>query len=38
MTDARTTLTVRSTVAPRPGTGARPMKVRMKVTQWLRAL
>ena len=38
MTDARTTLTVRSTVAPRPGTAARPMKVRMKVTQWLRAL
>lgn len=38
MTDARTTLTVLSTVAPRPGTGARPMKVRMKVTQWLRAM
>ena len=38
MTDARTTLTVRSTVAPRAGTGGRPMKVKMKVTQWLRAL
>jgi len=40
LTDAHTTLTVRSTVAPRPGAGAgaRPMKLRMKVTQWLRAL
>jgi len=38
MTDAHTTMTVKSTVAPRPGSGGRPMKVRMKVTQWLRAL
>jgi hypothetical protein len=38
LTDAHTTLTVRSTVAPRPGAGAQPMKLRMKVTQWLRAL
>jgi hypothetical protein len=37
MTDARTTLTVRSLVAvPATGPRAEPMRVRMKMTQWLR--
>jgi hypothetical protein len=38
MTDARTTLTVNSTVTLPRGAGAEPMKVHMKVTQWLRAM
>jgi hypothetical protein len=38
MTDARTTLTVHSVVTPPTGHDAEPMKVRMKVTQWLRAM
>ena len=36
MTDARTTLTVRSLVTPPPGARSTPMTVRMKMTQWLR--
>jgi len=38
MTDARTTLLVHSVLTPPPGRGGEPMKVRMKVTQWLRAM
>jgi hypothetical protein len=38
LTDARTTLTVHSVVTPRTRAGARPMRVRMTVTQWLRAM
>jgi len=36
MTDARTTLSVRSVVAPPPGTSGAPTHVRLKMTQWLR--
>ncbi|MFL5575276.1 MAG: DUF6263 family protein [Gemmatimonadaceae bacterium] len=36
MTDARTTLTVRSVVAPLAPDHGEPMRVRMKMTQWLR--
>jgi len=38
LTDARTTLTVQSLVTPPAGHAASPMRVRMKVTQWLRAM
>jgi hypothetical protein len=38
MTDVRTTLTVHSVVTPPGNPTAEPMKVRMKVTQWLRAM
>ena len=36
MTDARTTLTVTSVIAPPPGTAGPPMRVRLRMTQWLR--
>ena len=38
LTDAHTTLTVQSLVTPPAGHAASPMRVRMKVTQWLRAM
>jgi hypothetical protein len=38
MTDVRTTLTVHSVLTRPGGRGGAPMKVRMKVTQWLRAM
>jgi hypothetical protein len=38
LTDSRTTLTVHSVVTPPSGSAAKPMHVRMKVTQWLRAM
>jgi hypothetical protein len=36
MTDARTTLTVTTVIAPPPGTAGPPMRVRLRMTQWLR--
>lgn len=38
MTDSRTTMSVRSTVTPPAGVQAAPMRVRMRVTQWLRTV
>ena len=38
MTSSRTTLQVQTLITPPKGARAKPMKVRMKVTQWLRAL
>ena len=37
MTDARTTLTVTSIVAPPPGVAGPPLRVRLRMTQWLRS-
>lgn len=36
MTDARTTLTATTVIAPPPGAAGPPMRVRLRMTQWLR--
>jgi hypothetical protein len=38
ITDARFSFTVRSLMTPPPGTDARPMRFRMKVSQWMRVV
>ncbi|HKG92259.1 MAG TPA: hypothetical protein VKA84_10225 [Gemmatimonadaceae bacterium] len=38
LTSSRTTLVVQTVIVPPRGVSAKPMKVRMKVSQWLRAL
>ena len=38
ITDARATFTVRSLMTPPTGSTARPLRFRMKVTQWMRAV
>ena len=36
MTDARTTLTVTTVIDPPQGSAGPPMRVRLRMTQWLR--